>query len=584
MTSTLTPGKTPFMREGGRMRTTQKLRVHITGLFIVVCIAGAIVGVGFTLMMIDSIAERNVQLLADEIERVAAQWKQSQNVRASLLAESLSRSGGDVRPIRAMAAELDSATSIMVTDGRGRVLYNAGVITPGELIGKGERPVPDHMLRIVKAWEHAGKTGHVTLDVPIANLGTLIAVERPHVQSWESRSCLAVGSLILGDVLPEGISPLDTGSHEATDGTRWLVAGTGGPWRAVACVRESDALSARGWILASVAIAILIGAFGVYMFVSVVTGRLETATEEAGEVVSAIMKGDFTHSIAESGDDDLAELCMNINQLTSSLATSIDEIEKSSQAVAASAQQILATSEEHETATNQQSSALHQTVGTIEEMDISASQAAENAQEVVGRTEGAADQIRTLSDKAQRIGKVTEVIADVSQQIRILALSASIEAARASNSVGFSLIAEEIRRLADDTSRSTADIDALVQGMQESASHSVRAMEQTVDAVKAIGMAMSQQSIATGQITEAMAEMNAGMSEAVLFTRASVDAGEELNMMAARLQETIVKLRNPELIVLEPAGTGSEEIPAERVHIESAEITSGGAGDDNSEY
>jgi len=292
------------------------------------------------------------------------------------------------------------------------------------------------------------------------------------------------------------------------------------------------------------AASLLVALFAFYLILPRLMARLETTIQEVISSARAISQGDFNRRITEIGDDELSELASSMNRLAESLKQSLEEIETAAQDVASSAHQILSAAEEQQHVATQQSASLHETATTVEELDLSGRQAAENAQEVVSRTEKASQQVLALSEKAQRVNKVSEVIDEVSRQIRILALNASIEAARAENNGGgFSVIASEIRRLADDTRKSTSEIDALVQDMQESTSSSVMIMEQTVESVKVIGLAMSQQSVATGQITEAMSEMNNGMKQAVESMRNTVQAGEELNRLAISLQRAIRRLR-----------------------------------------
>jgi len=277
--------------------------------------------------------------------------------------------------------------------------------------------------------------------------------------------------------------------------------------------------------------------------------RLETTIRGVIATVGAVANGDLSQRVPQAGDDELSELARSINQLARSMGRSLKEIESAAQAVASSAHQILTATEEQQRVATQQSASLHETASTVEELDLSARQASENAQEVVGRTERASRQVLALSEKAQQVNKVSEVIDEVSRQIRILALNASIEGAE--NSGGFSVTASEIRRLADDTRKSTGEIDALVQDIQESTSSAVMIMEQTVESVKVIGLAMAQQSVATGQITEVMTEMNTGMRQTVESTNSTVQAGEELNRLAQSLQQTIERFRRP---VDEPVG------------------------------
>ncbi len=315
------------------------------------------------------------------------------------------------------------------------------------------------------------------------------------------------------------------------------------------------------WVLWQVGI-VLVPCAATYAGGNLATKKLTIAMSATAETVQEIAAGDLKRRVVEQGFESQRALAVAINSLAGTLDESLDEIDNTAQAVSTAGQQILTAAEEQQHAATQQSASLHQTASTVEELDSSARQASDNAQEVVARTEKASEEILQLSEKAQRVSKASEVIDEVSRQIRILALNASIEAARSdTGGGGFSVIATEIRRLADDTRKSTGEIDTLVQDMQEATSSSAMIMEQTVESVKVIGLAMSQQSVATGQITEAMGEMNAGMRQTVETTRSTVEAGEELNSLAELMQMTIAHLRRSQI---GPVAAGEGDLGAKQ--------------------
>ena len=554
------------------MEITTRSRIHITGLFLLVMLAGSLITAVITLITSRSIEDSTLSATTDHIVRSVESWANTNRTAAAILAETASaRMAADPGSSleRIDLAVLQSALQ-SITTGQEQIL----------VVDRTEHPVastPDAQSLLAVSLEDSeavcpggiwrinrplgaknDPAGFLLIGFPLQNLtnrlDTACTAFGDDLASVRTTILSSEGSAIAGADLPPGLNVPDTREHgsitTASDdsGDDWLLYQHRGTWNILVRIPDNNAFSLTPWIIGAASASIVFGLLAMAVSLPPLTRRLGSTISELTAAVGAVSEGNFANQVEQVGEDDLAALVSDVNKLAASLEESVTKIEESAEEVASSAQQILSTSEEHEEATNSQSSALQEMASTVEQMDVSASQASENAQEVVARTERAAQQIETLSERAQRISKVSEVIDEVSNQIRILALSASIEAARAKDSEGFSIIADEIRRLADDTSKSTADIDTLVRDVQSETATSVRTMEQTVEAVKAIGLAMSQQSVATGQITEAMADMNAGMSEAVLFTRASVDAGEELNMMAARLQDTIAKLRNPSLL------------------------------------
>lgn len=413
--------------------------------------------------------------------------------------------------------------------------------------------------------------GRTEFDRVLAESGELDGVLARHWQGYTATVLGPGDSAAAGSALPSGldVQSVDVGrfvSREDAAGIDRVVfraAVPGMTWHVVMTAPLATVYAGARPLYWLAALTILVALAIAFAFSSYLAGHLSVQFREIGQAISAIGRGEFGRRVPETGDDELRDLASVINGLAASLEQSLGQIETAAQAVAASSQQILSAAEQQQQATAQQSASLHQTASTVEELDLSARQAAANAKEVVARTEKASRQILALSEKALRVSKASDVIDEVSRQIRILALNASIEAARSeTNGGGFSVIASEIRRLADDTRKSTGEIDVLVQDMQEATSSSVMMMEQTVESVKVIGLAMSQQSVATAQITEAMTEMNASMRQAVTTTESTVQSGEELNRLALSLQETIARIRHVALPIEAATSVETEPVPA----------------------
>ncbi|MBU4306088.1 MAG: methyl-accepting chemotaxis protein [Candidatus Omnitrophica bacterium] len=93
--------------------------------------------------------------------------------------------------------------------------------------------------------------------------------------------------------------------------------------------------------------------------------------------------------------------------------------------------------------------------------------AADKMKKITSDIDNAAAKMQTLEEKSQQIGEITETIASIADQTNLLALNAAIEAARAGEvGRGFAVVAEEVRRLADGSSRATKKIDTLIKAIQ----------------------------------------------------------------------------------------------------------------------
>ena len=129
--------------------------------------------------------------------------------------------------------------------------------------------------------------------------------------------------------------------------------------------------------------------------------------------------------------------------------------------------------------------------------------------------------IQELNDSAVKISEVVKLIQEIAEKTNLLALNASIEAARAGDEGrGFAVVAEEVKKLASQTSEATNDISNQVNMIQSNSDDSVKAIENVAKQIGAINeftqmlvVAMSEQRSATNDISERMAQASDGAKE-----------------------------------------------------------------------
>ena len=252
-------------------------------------------------------------------------------------------------------------------------------------------------------------------------------------------------------------------------------------------VTEAVSRATQIAIVAILAAATAIGLMGYFM----IAGVKKSLTQIQDSVGRTQRDLDFTLRTPILRQDEIGATAQALNRLIDTLQDNLKGIQARAATVAQSAAAMSTTSGQVATAAHQQSEAASHMAATVEELTVSINHVGDRAQEadrlssasgqlaqagetVIARTVSdintisatvnqAAERIRGLETHSQQIANVVAVIKEVADQTNLLALNAAIEAARAGEQGrGFAVVADEVRKLAERTAKSTAEITRMV--------------------------------------------------------------------------------------------------------------------------
>jgi methyl-accepting chemotaxis protein len=344
-------------------------------------------------------------------------------------------------------------------------------------------------------------------------------------------------------------------------------------------------------------------------------------------IVSAVAKGDLTATVKPNGPQDIlgnaiVQMTDNLRRLVGEVAESADAVAATSQTLAAASEQsgaaaseIAAGSEKLAVGASDAAATVRQVAGraqdvrsgsetqgrVVSQMAVSIAEAGQGVQSVsvsaramgeaaeggnravtetvaamerVSReVERSTERVRELDLKGQEIGQIVGAIEQIAEQTNLLALNAAIEAARAGeHGRGFAVVAEEVRKLAEQSGRSTKQIADLIAGVRSTVGETVAAIQGAQAEVvqgsmksRAAGEALAQILAASSevlaqndQVARLSSQIQRQMDEVAATAKQNLSAAEEMTTGAGGVQDVIEGVA----AVSEESAAGAEELTA----------------------
>lgn len=266
---------------------------------------------------------------------------------------------------------------------------------------------------------------------------------------------------------------------------------------------------------------------------------------ELASAADRVAEGDLGGRLLMEG-----QVAAAYNRMIEAQREVVREIARTAEGLARAAAEMYGASQEQESTALAQADGVEAVSSTMTSLLASAADIARSAEGVLGNAERTrkttdllAQKLAELSGHASRIGEILEVIRDIADRSDLLALNASIEGSRAGEAGRtFSLVAAEMRRLAERVTASVEDIQALVADVRASSASTVMATEEgkrlaesTTESARAITKVTEEQRKGTEQVSRGMAEIAARLSRSVEATRRTRALAEDLKTRAGEL-------------------------------------------------
>ncbi|HEX4619985.1 MAG TPA: methyl-accepting chemotaxis protein, partial [Myxococcaceae bacterium] len=250
---------------------------------------------------------------------------------------------------------------------------------------------------------------------------------------------------------------------------------------------------------------------------SAIAGPLRDLAHEA----SRIAAGDLREPRLVPAEDELWTVSSAFARMQTQVTGVLSEMQRAGLRISTTTEQLLATTSRSQAGANEQASSVHETSATTEELARVARQIAENAESVAKTAEktlsaaqggqahsktfigsmgkmrqdnkAVADSVLALNQRVGQIGRIVEFINGIADKADLLALNAELEGTKAGDvGRGFSLVAGEMRRLAENVMRSTREIEQLIDEIRGATKAAVGATEAGVRATES-GAALAHQ-------------------------------------------------------------------------------------------